>query len=94
MTEPVGPQYGLNPRLDHAESDKVYTSTDLMQNPYSYDSPIASEFGGVPGLVQPAPHVPTGTERMRQVYAIDPADPGDGVAAPELEGSFNTAGTE
>lgn len=94
MSEPVGPQYGLNPRLDHAEPKKVYTSADLLQNPYSYSDPISSEFGGVPGVTQPAPHVPTGTERMRQIYAIDPADPGDGVKAPELEGAFNTAGME
>lgn len=93
MSEPIGPQYGLNPRLDHAEPVKVYTSTDVMQNPYSYNDAIASEFGGVPGLVQPPPHVPTGVERMHQIYAIDPADPGDGVQAPELEGAFNTAGT-
>jgi hypothetical protein len=31
---------------------------------------------------------------MHQIYAIDPADPGNGVAAPELEGAFNTAGME
>ena len=94
MSEPVGPQYGLNPRLDHAEPQKVYTSRDVSKSEFSYDDPIATEFGGVPGLIQPPPHVLTGTERMRQIYAIDPADPGDGVAAPELEGAFNTAATE
>lgn len=95
MTEPIGPQYGLNPRLDHAEPKKVYTSRDVLANPLDYDEPgVATEFGGVPGLVQPPPHVPTGIERMHQIYAIDPADPGDGVQAPELEGTFNTAGME
>jgi len=94
MTEPIGPQYGLNPRLDHAEPEKNYTSRDVLTNSTKYDDLTATEFGGVVGLTQPAPHVPTGVERMRQIYAIDPTDPGDGVAAPELEGAFNTIGME
>ena len=66
----------------------VYDSQDVLTNSLPYGE--GTEFGGVDGLVQPPPHVPTGIERMRQIYAIDPADPGTGVAAPELEGAFNT----
>lgn len=34
-----------------------------------------SEFGGVPGLIQPDPHDPanSGTETLMQVYATEPA---------------------
>lgn len=88
MTEPVGPQYGLNPRLDHAEPVKVYTSRDVLTNSNNYAD--GSEYGGVSGLVQPAPHVPSASERRMQIMFIDPADPGDGVQSPELEGAFNS----
>lgn len=50
-----------------------------------------TEFGGVGGLVQPPPHVPTAAERRMQIMAIDPTDDGTGpggVVAPELEGDF------
>jgi hypothetical protein len=93
MTEPVGPQYGLNPRFDHTEPEHVYQSRDLT-NPIPYDDPTATEYGGVAGLIQPAPHVPTSGERLAQIYAIEPTDPGSGlgsVAAPELEGAFNSS---
>lgn len=32
-----------------------------------------SEFGGRPGLIQDAPHEPTPTETLMQVYALEPA---------------------
>jgi hypothetical protein len=38
-----------------------------------------SEFGGVPGRIQPPPHEPTTDETLSQVYATDPA------ALPESE---------
>lgn len=33
----------------------------------------ASEFGGVPGLIQPAPHEPTNSETLMQIYGTEPA---------------------
>jgi hypothetical protein len=93
MTEPVGPQYGLAPRLDHSPPPEQYYSKDLT-NPLTYDDSSATEFGGVDGLIQPAPHVPTTSERLQMTYAIDPNDPGTGgpgsVAPPEFEGAFNS----
>jgi len=65
------------------------SSRDVLSNPN--DPYTGSEFGGVPGMVQPPPHVPTASERLRQIYAIDPTDDGtrlDSVAAPELDGNF------
>lgn len=35
----------------------------------------ASEFGGVPGLIQPSPHEPTESETLMQIYATEPAPP-------------------
>lgn len=32
-----------------------------------------SEFGGVPGRIQPAPHEPTTSETLSLIYATDPA---------------------
>lgn len=91
MTEPVGPEYGLEPRLDHTLVTPALTSRDTLANDYTYNDRAASEFGGVPGRVQPAPHVPSASERLSAIYAIDPMDDGaqDGsVAPPELDGSF------
>jgi hypothetical protein len=89
MTEPVGPQYGLKPTRDPDDVPTLpVTSRDLI-SPYRYDQ--GSEFGGVPGIIQPAPHVPTAAERLHMVHNIDPTDPGteDGsVVPPELEGDF------
>jgi hypothetical protein len=93
MSEPVGPQYGLNPRFDHTLVVPPVTSVDILTNPIPYDDPTATEFGGVAGRVQPAPHVPSSPERLHQIYAIDPTDDGttpESVAAPELDGNFNT----
>lgn len=93
MTEPVGPQYGLEPRMDHTLVRPPHNSRDILTNPISYDDPTASEFGGVAGRVQPAPHVPTATERLHQIYAIDSTDDGTepgSVLAPETDGNFNS----
>lgn len=66
-------------------------SVDIL-NPRNLPDPNrGTEFGGVEGLIQPPPHVPTGHERMRQIYLIDPTDAGNepgSVLAPELEGDF------
>lgn len=40
-----------------------------------------SEFGGAPGLVQPAPHKLTAAEQARLERAVNPADPTDTVDA-------------
>lgn len=59
------------------------------------DAQNGSEFGGVGGLIQPAPHAPTGSERLSMIYAIDPGDDGtrpDSIVAPELEGDFSSRG--
>jgi hypothetical protein len=67
------------------------TSVDIL-NPVNLPDPnLGSELGGQSGLIQPPPHVPTGKERMRQIYLIDPTDDGTepgSVVAPELEGDF------
>ena len=33
----------------------------------------ASEFGGVPGRIQPAPHEPTNAETLSQIYGTEPS---------------------
>lgn len=88
MTEPVGPQFGLEPRFDH-ELVKPPPESETLVSEEDYRT--GTEFGGVAGLIQPAPHVPTASERLHMIYAIDPSDPGteDGsVVPPELEGNF------
>ncbi len=91
MTEPVGPQYGLEPIKNLGEAPRIPpTSRDLVSD-YPYNHAQSSEFGGVPGVIQPPPHVPTAAERLRMVYAIDSTDPGtepESVVPPELEGDF------
>lgn len=85
MTQPVGPEYGLEPRLDHTTTIPPIDSRDLVSDE---DYRTGTEFGGVSGLIQPAPHTPTASERLHMVYAIDPTDDGtrsDSVLAPELE---------
>lgn len=89
MSEPVGPQYGLEPLLDHTLVVPPVTSRDLV-SPESYKT--GSEFGGVPGLIQPAPHTPNAHERLAMIYAIDPTDSGTeagSVLPPELDGNFD-----
>jgi hypothetical protein len=89
MSEPVGPQYGLEPTRDPREVNRLPLNSRDLVSPYDYRT--GSEFGGVPGIIQPAPHVPTAAERLHMVYAIDPTDPGtepDSVVPPELEGDF------
>lgn len=91
MTEPVGAEYGLEPRRGERIQPPPFTSRDLVSQEDYRDG---SEFGGVGGLIQPKPHNPTASERLHMIYAIDPQDPGDGsrpgsIAAPELEGDFD-----
>lgn len=88
MSEPVGPEYGLEPTRTVVEFKPPVTSVDLVS---TEDYRTGSEFGGVVGLIQPPPHVPTASERLRMIHAIDPDDPGtepESVSAPELEGNF------
>lgn len=88
MSEPVGPQFGLEPRLDHDPIVVAPLSRDLVSDD---DYRTGTEFGGVAGLIQPPPHVPTASERLHMVYAIDPADDGTqtgSVTPPELTGNF------
>lgn len=90
MTEPVGPQYGLEPRLDHTLVDPPVNSRSLVSEEDYRDG---TEFGGVGGLIQPAPHSSTATERLSSIYAIDPMDDGtrpESVLPPELDGNFNS----
>jgi hypothetical protein len=90
-TPPVGPQYGLEPRLDHTLKTPPAQSEDILST-YTYNDPIASEFGGVPGLISPPPHVPTASERLSMIYHIDPTDDGtlpESVPVPELDGAFD-----
>jgi hypothetical protein len=89
MTEPVGPQYGLEPLMDHTLVRIPVTSRSLISETDYRDG---SEFGGVDGLIQPAPHNPTASERLHMVYAIDPLDDGsypESVLPPELDGNFD-----
>lgn len=89
MTEPVGPQYGLGPRQDHTLVTPPISSWDPTATE-SYAN--GSEYGGVAGLIQPAPHVPTASERLMMTYAIDPTDDGsrtDSVVPPEYDGAFD-----
>jgi hypothetical protein len=68
------------------------TSRDLVS---TEDPARGSQFGGVGGLIQPSPHVPSASERLSMIYAIDPLDDGtreDSVVAPELEGDFSSRG--
>jgi len=90
MTEPVGPEYGLEPRQDHVLVRPPVQSGDLLFNPEDYRN--GSEFGGVPGYVQPTPHIPMAHERLSALYAIDPTDDGTeagSVLPPELDGNFD-----
>lgn len=41
----------------------------------------ASEFGGVPGTIQPEPHELTSIEQARLERRVNPADAGDSVEA-------------
>lgn len=88
MTQPVGPEYGLEPLRDHTLVKPPVTSRDLTPDTSYQDG---SEFGGVPGMIQPAPHTPNAHERLWMVYAIDPTDDGSeagSVLPPELDGNF------
>jgi len=85
MSQPVGPEYGLEPRRVVTDELPPINSRDLVSDE---DYRTGSEFGGVGGLIQPPPHVPTESERLHMIYAIDPMDDGsrpDSVLPPELE---------
>lgn len=85
MSQPVGPEYGLEPRRTPNTELPPIDSHDLVSDE---DYRTGSEFGGVAGLIQPPPHVPDAAERLHMVYAIDPTDDGtrpDSVLPPELE---------
>jgi hypothetical protein len=56
MTDPVGPQYGLEPRLDHELLVPPINSRDLISTD---DYRQGGEFSGVGGLIAPPPHTPT-----------------------------------
>jgi hypothetical protein len=95
MTEPLPPggQPGLGlPPLRTELHERIVVppdSVDVLTNPNDYAK--GTEFGGVGGLVQPPPHVPTARERRMQIMFIDPSDPGTeegSVRAPDLEGDF------
>ena len=91
MSEPVGPQYGLEPLRPelYQRTPLPVTSRDLVSDE---DYRTGSEFGGVAGLIQPGPHVPMASERLSMIYAIDPTDDGlqtGSVLAPELDGNFD-----
>lgn len=79
----------LRPGLHQATEYPVTSRNILPTDTQAYRK--GSEFGGVGGMVQPPPHVPTAAERRMQIMAIDPTDDGTGpggVLAPELEGDF------
>lgn len=85
MSQPVGPEYGLEPRREVTQPLPPIDSRDLVS---TEDYRTGTEFGGVGGLIQPPPHVPTASERLSMIYAIDPMDDGsrpDSVLPPELE---------
>jgi hypothetical protein len=85
---PVGPEFGLEPRRDHTLPLPPITSRNLVSEEDYRDG---SEFSGVGGLIQPPPHVPTASERLSMIYAIDPTDDGtrgDSVNPPDLVGDF------
>lgn len=67
-------------------------SRDLVS---TEDPADGSEYGGVGGVIQPPPHVPSASERLSMIYAIDPDDDGtqaDSVVAPEQVGDFSSRG--
>jgi hypothetical protein len=38
------------------------------------DPEQGSEFGGVPGMIQPPPHEPTSSEKLKQLYQVGTQD--------------------
>lgn len=81
-------ELGLTPRQARDLIVPPLSSRDLVS---TEDPETGSEFGGVGGLIAPAPHKPTSRERLSMIYAIDPMDDGSrpgSVAPPELTGDF------
>jgi hypothetical protein len=93
MSQPVGGQYGLDPIRSELYEERLLP-IDSRSLVSSDDYSVGTEFGGAPtGLIQPEPHVMTSSERLHQIYAIDPEDDGsrpDSVVAPVLDGPFNS----
>lgn len=88
--QPAGKDAGLDP-LDPTLYEVVSQPLGSRDLVATDDYRTGSAFGGVAGLIQPPPHVPTASERLRMVYAIDPMDDGtrpDSVLPPELDGLF------
>lgn len=83
------PWASLTPNVPEEEPTHNFT---FNRNLTSQESPTTgTEFGGVSGHTQPTPHNPTASERLSQVYHIDPADDGthpNSITAPELDGNF------
>lgn len=90
--QPVGAEFGLEPMRPELHEQIVLPTTS--RNIFPTDTTAyrdGTEFGGVAGIVQPPPHVPTAGERRMQMMMIDPADDGlqtDSVIAPEQQGDF------
>lgn len=86
MTQPTENVEGRDP-----PGDSIVTPPSSRSLVSTEDPTRGTEFGGVGGTIQPPPHVPTASERLAMVYAIDPTDPGTeagSVVPPELEGEF------
>jgi hypothetical protein len=87
----AGAELGIEP-IDptlHTRVIPPIRSKDIVS---TEDYRDGSEYGGVGGRIQPPPHVPTASERLAMVYAIDPTDDGtrpDSIAPPELDGLFS-----
>lgn len=61
-------------------------------NRNQYDPTKGSEYGGVPGLIQPPPHEPTNKEKLMMIYQtlpeagyIDGQNPVETQEIPEVE---------
>lgn len=76
--------------MDHTLIVPSINSRNLVSD---VDYRTGTEFGGVAGMIQPPPHVPTASERLRMTYAIDPMDDGtrsDSVIPPDPTGDFSS----
>lgn len=85
---PAAPEFNLEPVVQE-RIVVPHTSQSIVS---TEDYRAGTEFGGVAGLIQPPPHVPTAAERRSMIMFIDPTDPGDespgSITPPELEGDF------
>lgn len=92
LPEPLaGAELGIDP-IDPSLHIRVLPPIRSKDIVSTEDYRDGSEFGGVDGRIQPPPHVPSASERLHMVYAIDPTDDGtrkDSVVPPELDGLFS-----